>query len=633
MVFNSRSKSVPFSKLLFSLLAVAVLGTSCPTRASADDCVALGGALNAGECQISGNQIKSNANCLGGVSCQLDETLHFLNPSSLTISPIATGLTLNITGDFIMEPGSKINGDVATSATAAKITVNATGNVTLKQGVGLTPGAIITASQPSGSCTASAKAGKITLNADVDGNFTGDVDIQGSSSAGPDDRAKVLANGCSGGEIIITGVKINNDGLVESVGRVSGIGANQIPGGGPITIDAACELTISDTGKVSSRGVDPGADLVHLEGGCTVEINGLVESTGIGHAVPTSPRNRCNSTFRPDKPANSTACVEVWAGGSLTINSLAPHNGEINANTGGPGGSNGTGWIDLFARGDIGIIGFATTVGPTATKWTVHANGLANTNDVGGLIDVESTEGEVSANGRALQANATGSGGKGGTINVEAKLDVDVQGGLAQAKGATSGGAPAGGKITAQSWGTAPATGSIVSDANSKLDVTGGLAANPATLGAITLTACGTIGFPPGVTAPAAVTPAKTTGVCGGNPQLSSYVVLPNCPPECNLFGQCACVNEFVLAGPTAPGTTLTLTGHEFIGTDPANPNIQSVGFNSTCVPNPLCRVAVTPTSDTSITLTLPACALPGNTVIVGIDGNTSFSCTLGTLP
>ena len=282
-----KNKRVPFSFLTFFIFAAMMLSVSFPTQAIADDCVALGGAIVAGECQISGNQIKSNANCLGGLSCQLDETLHFLNPSSLTVSPVATGLILNITGDFIMEPGSKINGDVAGSATAANIIVNATGNVTLKQGVGLTPGAIITASQPTGSCTASAKAGKITLNADVDGNFTGDVDIQGSSSAGPDDRAKVLANGCSGGEIIITGVKINNDGLVESFGRVSGTGSNQTPGGGPITIDAACELTISDSGKVSSRGIDPGADLVHLEGGCTVEINGLVESTGIGHAVPT----------------------------------------------------------------------------------------------------------------------------------------------------------------------------------------------------------------------------------------------------------------------------------------------------------------------------------------------------------
>ena len=143
---------------------------------------------------------------------------------------------------------------------------------------------------------------------------------------------------------------------------------------------------------------------------------------------------------------NSTACVEVWAGDSLIINSIAPHNGEINADTGGPGGGKGTGWIDIFARGDIAI------VGPTlATKpFAVHANGLANTNDVGGLIDVESTEGEVSASGRAIQANATGNGGKGGTVTVEAKLDVDVTGGLVEAKGATTGGAPAGGKIFVQ---------------------------------------------------------------------------------------------------------------------------------------------------------------------------------------
>ncbi len=48
---------------------------------------------------------------------------------------------------------------------------------------------------------------------------------------------------------------INIDGTVESVGsNTGGSPGNQPAGGGPITIKAGCDLMISDTGVVSSRG-------------------------------------------------------------------------------------------------------------------------------------------------------------------------------------------------------------------------------------------------------------------------------------------------------------------------------------------------------------------------------------------
>ncbi len=60
----------------------------------------------------------------------------------------------------------------------------------------------------------------------------------------------------------------NIDGTVESVGAASGsgtanstanppVGGTQLPGGGPITVKASCDLTVSDTGLISSRGQDP----------------------------------------------------------------------------------------------------------------------------------------------------------------------------------------------------------------------------------------------------------------------------------------------------------------------------------------------------------------------------------------
>ena len=116
---------------------------------------------------------------------------------------------------------------------------------------------------------------------------------------------------------------------------MTGAGSPPVPGGGPISVVAGCTLTVA--GTVSSRGLDPGADLVHLEG-CDVTISGLVESTGAGHGPPGGVH--CRET-----PANATGCVEVWAHGTLTIT------GEINADLCCAGGTDGTSWIDLFAAG------------------------------------------------------------------------------------------------------------------------------------------------------------------------------------------------------------------------------------------------------------------------------------------
>jgi hypothetical protein len=351
---------------------------------------------------------------------QLDETLHILPAGKITTT-LAGGLTLNITGDLIIDVPSSgtgtngISGDIKTTGTARPITINATGNIWL-YGNG-TKGAKIS-SNGLGSCSGGSIAGIITLIADSNKDQSGNVTTEWGSV--------ISANGCSGGEIDIAGANANIDGLVESVGSISGTGARQAPGGGPIWIEASCDLTISNTGKVSSRGGDPGADLIHLEG-CDVLISGIVESTGTGHVVPTNPLNHCNSNNRPDKPFNSTSCVEVWAGHSLTIDSTSPDNGEIKADTGGTGGSQGTGWIDLFAGGDINIIGdLVPFINSSVTPFSVHANGKSGTNDVGGHITVKSTAGKVQAWGLAIQAEATGSGSDGGSVIIEAASDVNL---------------------------------------------------------------------------------------------------------------------------------------------------------------------------------------------------------------
>ena len=149
---------------------------------------------------------------------------------------------------------------------------------------------------------------------------------------------------------------VDIQGLVESASTLGGQVGPSGRAEDPISISASCDLTINGTGRVSSRGLDPGADLIHLEAGGSVFVFGLVESTGPGHVVPVQPANYCAGLKRPDKPANATACVEVWAGKDLVIDGSLGNNGEINADTAQKGGHK-VAWIDLFARRNIAIYG------------------------------------------------------------------------------------------------------------------------------------------------------------------------------------------------------------------------------------------------------------------------------------
>ena len=263
------------------------------------------------------------------------QTLRILGGGTITIPVAASGntLTINVCGapaacDFIMEAGTEIIGDVLGTGTAtgvgATININATGRIQL-QGDG-TNGAMISSNQNAGSCTTGGRAGNINLVAGFD------ITTQAGS--------EILADGtpCPGGSIKLISAQgnVTTAGLISSVSTMSGTGALQFPGGGPITIIARCKATVG--GTVESRGGDAGADLIHIEAGCDVVIDGLVQSTGGGHAVPNAPANHCfgpvlGNPSRPDKDPNSTACIEVWSGGTLTINPTA----ELNADTGSGG--------------------------------------------------------------------------------------------------------------------------------------------------------------------------------------------------------------------------------------------------------------------------------------------------------
>ncbi len=399
--------------------------------ARADDCGAPnlpGAAVIAGVCEVPAGTYNVTV-----ASLSFDESVHLQTGALIhATNPALTSLTITITGDLVMEVGSLIDGTgnadcfgAETPLTGRTVTITTTGLVDVK-GSGAS------------SCA-------------LDNPATPLVDESLAACA------VIRSNGCTGGDILIeAGTTANIDGLVLSNGTASGSGNAQTQrrGGGMITIRANCELTVSDTGRVRSHGQDPGADLVHLEA-CTVTIYGLIESEGVGHAVPgTNNPNHCDSAFRPGHPLAATGCIEVWAG-TVLIDSNAPHNAELSTDKEGQCG--GRSWIEIFGRKDV------TILGDNNVPFAVHANNECANSQTAGDINIKSAEGSVSASGDAVQADATGAGGVGGQIHIEARINVNLTGGSVFARGdfVANGGYGIGGKIGTAAAPTRAFTGTL----------------------------------------------------------------------------------------------------------------------------------------------------------------------------
>lgn len=464
---------------------------------------------------VSECQVKTRHDLGAGGTFEVDRALHILGPNGALKTGPGSMLTLNIAGGLTIGAGGRITGNgVGGNTSGATISITAGGPVLL---VGA---ALISADQSGGSCSG-ASAGNITI---------GSSSVS-SSAIVTQKGSKISANAqCSAGEIEIAASKGGVDirGLVESASTLGGTGGRQRPGGGPISISASCDLTISSTGRVSSRGNDPGADLVHLEAGGSVFVLGLVESTGPGHAVPVQPANYCAGQKRPDKPADATACVEVWAGKDLVIDGGVGKNGEINADTAQKGGHK-VAWIDLFARGNIAIYGEGAGPYPAnAHAYAVHANQFTG-NSTGGLIAVKSKTGTVTLNGRAIQADGALSpfqpagGGFGGVVTIEAGSGVDLGTASVRARGANKGGGPqAGGNILVRSF-----MRHVIGAASGELNADGGGGQATPEPGTVTLAGCSTP--PPGVSYAGTAIPATITSgsSCTGSPTFAAYVVFP----------------------------------------------------------------------------------------------------------
>jgi hypothetical protein len=421
----------------------------------------------------------------------------------------ACPMAIRVTGNMVMDSGSLIQAENQTAGgSGGNIAIEVAGDFTMNGT------ASISSAKKSGSGD-TGLAGNITIRV---GNYP---EAPPSGLFQMNSGSSIVADGTgSAGDIAITaGKTMMVDGLVSSAGGLTGTGAVQGRGGGMIALDAGCTLEVSATGKVTSSGRDPGADLVHLSG-CSVTVLGRVESIspGDGHALPNNPANHCNDdpNAHPvgsgDVANGYTACVEIW-GKDITVSG----SGEVSADG---VRSPMRAWIDLYSANTISILG-------GSSAYSVHANACPAgstgsppcSNSFGGLVTVIAVT-SVTTSGNAVQANATAIGGNGGDETIAAQ-NVDLGASSVQAIG-PNGSNTRGGNIRVRAF-----TGDITG-ASGELNAAGGNGN-----GTVQLAACASpISFS-GTTTP--TPPATFPGVCGGLPQARGGVrFLPQIWEKCS---------------------------------------------------------------------------------------------------
>jgi hypothetical protein len=566
---------------------------------------AVGAAILLAGTNASAHDISINASTTfdaldGGVDDHdgLDNGVFTVNDGDLTI---ASGGSINcndfdsggtdacpiqivVTGDFTMACNSAILAEnTVTGGDGGDITILVTGNITLTGGCAAGAGPIISSAKGGGAGD-TGDAGNIVISATDPGS---DILIGSGALVTADGKGDA-------GDITITAPgTITVDGTVSS--GFDRFGATTVSVGGVITIDAGCTLTV--TGKVSSKGQDQGANLVHLEG-CDVFIKGLVESTAVGHAIAAG--NLCNNSGHPEDGSYST-CVEIWAGGTLTIDSVNG-SGEVSADH--FGNSNLAGWVDLYAREDIQILN------TNSGAFAVHGvPGSANSQNKRYVVTIRSTAGNVSATGFAIDVGENAAGNFGGVVTIEAAGTVNLNTAVIQAVGDfnASGGFGRGGLITVRSFagnlswqnglGDVRPTGQ---DTIAPINVDA--PANAADRGLITFQNCttGTV-TTTGTTFPlngdTATSPTTTNvGACGGAPSLPTHVVLPIC--DCDV------------ETPTPERTTPVVTTPAVTTPAVTTPAVTTPAVTTPAVTTP----AVTTPAVTTPAVTTPAVTTPAVT-------------------
>ncbi|HEX6095153.1 MAG TPA: Ig-like domain-containing protein [Thermoanaerobaculia bacterium] len=419
---------------------------------------------------------------------------------------LTVGGNLALNGNAIVSTASKSSSGAAGGA----ITANVGGSVALASGTTIDSG------------SANAAGGAIVIAAD------GTVSVNGNVLSGP--SRTFLATRLSGGAALDGGTSNNV--------------------GGAITISSATfaepAVLIGSTANIVSQGADNGAGPVTIDG-CGIQVYGLV-------AALSRKAGAAKVAIRSGK---DVVIDGRDLGGSGT------RMGRVRADA--PSGTALNKGVDVFATETIDIYG------PASGLFVVTSlPGLHDSKSYGGLIRITSLADAVNASGNVIDDGHTASGDTGGTVEISAKEDVNLNTAVIRAHGDfnTGNNNRGGGSIEVRSH-----SGDVIwTNGTGDVRPVGSTSGLPlADQGSIVLTACGTVdttgsSFPVNGTA-TSVFPETHTGVCSpAAPSLPSGVpplITCNTPPVAN--DASATTNEdttvtITLSGSDADGDPLTFS-------------------------------------------------------------------------
>jgi hypothetical protein len=455
-------------------------------------------------------------------------------------SSSACAMSFNVSHDLIINAGGALYAENRTgSGTGGAITL-AVGHDFVMHSASGTSGPAIVSSDAKNSSASS--GGAITANVanatTIESGAT--IDAGAANAAG----GKITITG--GGHISIDGNVLSGPGRTLLATRLTGQAldggsANQSGGEIRIVSNSFLEpsMNISSNANIVSQGETNGSGPVTIQG-CGVEIRGLVASLA-----------KKDASARVDIRSGKTLIIDSRDLG--IANATQGRLGHIRVDA--PTGTANHHTLDLFAGGAIQVLGplgsplYALSAIP----------GVHDAKSDGGTIHVISTGQGVTASGNVSTSGFTASGDGGGTVEIAAQGDLNLDTAQLHVVGDanTNNTNRNGGVIHIRSY-----SGNVIWT-NGVGDVTPTGSQIPAALqGSITITACGTIttsgsSFPTNG-APVGTFPATTTGSC--TPAAPSLPADEPALPICN--------NPPVADNVTAStledhGVTVTMTGSD----------------------------------------------------------------------
>ncbi|HYH07464.1 MAG TPA: Ig-like domain-containing protein [Thermoanaerobaculia bacterium] len=316
----------------------------------------------------------------------------------------ACAMNFAVSGDFTMQPGSAIYAENRSGGGAGgNVSFTVGGNVVLSGSTATLPGAVISSSNHD---TSSGSAG---------GNIT--FTIGGAATVGSGAIVTAGAKGGNGGAIALTA-----EGLVTVNGLVASgpsstlaptrytdailTGGSATPSGGNITITshshAEPAVTVGTNGVIVSQSGSGTSGTVALEG-CGLVVNGLVASVSV---------------------SGPAAKIVLRSGTSITVdgrdlNGLGSRKGMLRADALQQSAASYS--ANLFAREAVTVYGPAS-----GALYAITSNGGATSKDASGSINLISTTGTVTASGNAFAATNSDAGDQGGSVNVAAAGNVNL---------------------------------------------------------------------------------------------------------------------------------------------------------------------------------------------------------------